>query len=258
MNKLLIAGVSVTALSAALYASSVTETLAQDATKSSNLSGFSKVKLSTSSDINISVGSGYSIEIIGDQERINNTILEVKGSTLHVKHKRGHYNYDRDQDMIVYVTMPDIEEMQINGPGDGEITGVDNSKLVLSINGSGDLMVSGKTEKLDIDINGSGDISMDEVDGKNVEISINGSGDVQLGSGSCQSLEIDIHGSGDIDAKDLICEVVEIEVEGSGNSRVHATELLTFNSEGSGKVDVFGKPKKVVDNTRRNSKIRIR
>ena len=51
---------------------------------------------------------------------------------------------------------------------------------------------------------------------------------------------------------------VEIEVDGSGNSRVYATDTLIFESEGSGKVDVFGKPKNVQDRTKRKSKIRIR
>ncbi len=71
MNKLFkLAGVSVAALSAALYASSVTESLAADITKSSDLQDFTKVQLNTSSDINITVGSGFSIEMVGDEERI--------------------------------------------------------------------------------------------------------------------------------------------------------------------------------------------
>ena len=66
MNKLMkLAGVSVVAMSAALYVSSVTETLAKDITQSSDIEGFSKVKLSTSSDINIEMGSNYSIEMVG-------------------------------------------------------------------------------------------------------------------------------------------------------------------------------------------------
>lgn len=260
MNKLFkIAGVSCAALSAALYASSVTETLAQEATVSSDLSGFTKVQLNTSSDIKITIGSGYSIEMVGDQERIDNTILEIKGDALRIKHKKGRFNYDRDQDMIVYITMPDIEGMQINGSGDGEIEGVDNAELALNINGSGDLVVSGKTEKLDIGINGSGDIRMDEVDGKDVEISINGSGDVSLGGGSCQSLEIDIRGSGDVEAKDMQCVDVDIDVSGSGDSYVYASNSLTFDSHGSGEVDVYGNPGTVVDReAKRRSKVTIR
>ncbi|MDG1708237.1 MAG: DUF2807 domain-containing protein [Emcibacteraceae bacterium] len=260
MNKLVkLTGVSAAALTAALYAASVSETVAKDITTSSDLSGFTKVQLNTSSDINIKMGNSYSIEMVGDEERIANTILEIKGDTLKIKHKKGRYNYDNDQDMMINVVMPNIEDMQINGSGDAEVEGVDNAKLGLGINGSGDLKVSGKTEELEISINGSGDISMDEVDGKNVEVSINGSGDVMLDGGTCQSLEIDIHGSGDVEAKDMKCVDVNVDVSGSGDSEVYASNSLTFDSHGSGNVDVYGKPKSVIDNeAKRRSKIRFR
>lgn len=260
MNKLIkLTGVSAAALMAALYAASVTESMAKDITQSSDLTGFTKVQLNTSSDINIKIGSSYSIEMVGDEERIGNTILEIKGDTLKIKHKRGHFNYNNSQDMVINVVMPSIEGMQINGSGDAEIVGVNSASLDLGINGSGDMVVSGKAEELDISINGSGDISMDEVDGKNVEISINGSGDVMFNGGTCQTLEIDIHGSGDVEAKNMKCQDVNVEVSGSGNSEVYASNSLTFDSHGSGNVDVYGKPKSVIDKeAKRRSKIRIR
>jgi hypothetical protein len=259
MHKLFkIAGVSGAALTAALYALSVTETLAQKISKTSDLTGFTKVQLNTSSDVNIKMGNTYSIEMVGDEERIGNTILEMKNDTLKIKHKKGNFHYDNDQDMVINVVMPDIESMQINGSGDAEIEGVDNASLDLNVNGSGDLYVNGKSEELEISINGSGNISMSEVMGKDVEISINGSGDVELDGGTCQSLEIDIHGSGDVEAKDMKCQDVNVEVAGSGDSEVYASNSLTFDSHGSGNVEVYGKPQTVIDHeAKRRSKIRI-
>jgi hypothetical protein len=259
MHKLFkIAGVSGAALTAALYALSVTETLAQKISKTSDLTGFTKVQLNTSSDINIKMGNTYSIEMVGDEERIGNTILEMKNDTLKIKHKKANFHYDNDQDMVINVVMPDIESMQINGSGDAEIEGVDNASLDLNVNGSGDLYVNGKSEELEISINGSGNISMSEVMGKDVEISINGSGDVELDGGTCQSLEIDIHGSGDVEAKDMKCQDVNVEVAGSGDSEVYASNSLTFDSHGSGNVEVYGKPQTVIDHeAKRRSKIRI-
>lgn len=260
MNKLFkLAGVSVVAMSAAVYASSVTKALAADITQTSDLEGFSKVRLGTSSDINITIGNEFSIEMVGDEERIGNTILEVRGDTLRIKHKRGRFNYDNDQEMVINVVMPNIEAMQINGSGDAEIKGVDNEELELSINGSGDLVVSGKTEKLDISINGSGDIEMEEVAGNDVAINIHGSGDVIFDGGTCQSMEIDIHGSGDVEAKELECVDVNVDVSGSGDSEVYASNSIEFDSHGSGEVDVYGKPETVIDHeAKRRSRITIR
>lgn len=260
MNKLFkLAGVSAVAVSAAFYASSVNKALAADITQSSDLDGFSKIRLSTSSDMNITMGNNFSIEMVGDEEIIGNTILEVKGDTLHVKHKRGRFNYDDDQEMGINVVMPNIEAMQINGSGDVEITGVDNEELELGINGSGDMNVSGKTEKLDININGSGDIEMEEVSGNDVRININGSGDVIFAGGTCQSMEIDIHGSGDVEARELECVDVNVDVSGSGDSEVYASNSIEFDSHGSGEVDVYGNPQTVIDHeAKRRSRITIR
>ena len=253
-------GVSAVALSTALYAASVSDGVSKDGIETSDLKNFSKVKLNTSSDIKITVGNDYSIEMTGDEDRIKDTELSVSNDTLIIKNKKRFLNFNNiDNDMLITVTMPNIVSMQINGSGDGEIIGVNNKELSLNINGSGDLNVSGKTEELEISINGSGNINMDEVIGKDVEIEINGSGDVALGSGTCQKLEIEIHGSGDVDAKNLQCEDVDVDISGSGDSIVYASNSLTFDSYGSGNVDVYGKPKNVNDKTaKRNSRINIR
>lgn len=249
--------VSVFALSAAIASSG----FAQEATVTSDLSGFTRIELSTSADLKVIIADDYSITMTGDRDRIDRMELDVSGDELEISSKgRGFSFFGRHNDgyVNIAITMPNIEEMEINGSGDAELIGIDNEEILLNINGSGDLYVTGRSEAVEIEINGSGDIEMDEVSGKDVTIEINGSGNVEFDGGTCERMEIEVDGSGDIDAKDLICEIVQIEVEGSGNSRVHATELLVFESEGSGRVDVFGKPKEVEDRTKRDKKIRIR
>lgn len=234
---------------------------AQEATVTSDLSGFSRIELSTSADLKVTIGDEYSITMTGNRDRLDRIELDQSGDELEISSKsRGFSFFGRHNDGYakISITMPNIEEMEINGSGDAEIIGIDNEEILLNINGSGDLYVTGKSDAVDIEINGSGDIEMDEVSGKDVAIEVNGSGNVEFDGGTCDRMEIEVDGSGDIDARHLICKEVEIDVEGSGNSRVHATELLIFKSEGSGRVDVFGKPEKVEDRTRRNSNIRIR
>lgn len=263
MNKLLkIGGVSVTALSAALYASSVSKTVAEEVTQTSDLKDFTKIELNTSADLNISIGDDFSIILTGDDERMEKLVLEISGRTLEIKEedeRRRWTNWDKDQKMQIDVTMPDIEAMKINGSGDAIITGVDNEELELKVNGSGDLDVEGRSQQMDIGINGSGDIRMDQVAGKDVEVSINGSGDVEINGGTCENLEIDINGSGDVEAKELKCVDVDVEVSGSGDSVVFASNSIIFDSSGSGNVDVYGKPETVVDKeAERRSRIKIR
>ena len=234
---------------------------ARDTTKTYDISGFHSIELSTSADLVVTLADEYSIIVTGDAKRIERMDFDLSGDELEISSRSrfsGFWGRSDDGYVKIEITMPDIEEMEINGSGDAEIIGVNNDELFLKINGSGDLYVTGQSRSVEIEINGSGDVEMDEITGDDVVIEVNGSGNVEFDGGTCNRLEVEVDGSGDIDAKDLVCREVDIDVEGSGNSRVHATDLLTFESSGSGKVDVFGKPKEVVDNTRRESKIRIR
>lgn len=247
----------------AIYAALVTSVYADDVTRSFDISGFTKIELNTSTDLKVEVGPDYSITMTGDEDRIEKMEFDLSGDELEISsgRNRSFFGFGRNDHghVDIFITMPDIKAMSIHGSGDAEITGVDNDEISLEIHGSGDLYVSGRSKEVDIEIHGSGDIEMDEVSGNNVTIEIEGSGNVEFDGGTCNYLEIEIDGSGDVDAKDLICREVSVDVSGSGNSRVHATEKLTFDSNGSGKVDVFGKPSEVIDHTaRRNSSIRIR
>ncbi len=91
---------------------------------------------------------------------------------------------------------------------------------------------------------GSKDVVMTEIDKKTVVISIKGSGDVVV-AGQCQLLLIDTMGSGDIDAKNLHSGDVKISSMGSGDSMVRAAGSLEINIMGSGDVVYFGTPEKI-------------
>lgn len=236
---------------------------AQDS-KTFDISDFDSIELNTSSNIEIKIADEYSVVLKGDIDRINKMKLVRSGDTLVISSKNsggffGFFSGRSDNgNLIIEITMPDIESMHINGSGNAEIIGVDNDELELQIHGSGDIYVKGKSQEVSIEIHGSGDIEMDEVTGNNVNVEIHGSGNVQFEGGTCTRLEIEIAGSGDVKARRLICDEVDVDVEGSGNSMVYAREKLVFEGSGSGTVDVFGEPKEVIDNSRRNSKIRIR
>jgi hypothetical protein len=249
-------------LPAALAMAAAPVALAQES-KSFDITDFDSIELNTSSNVDVTIGVEYSVVLKGDIDRINKMELDRSGDTLVISGQNnsgffGLFSGGSDNgNLIIEVTMPDIERMHINGSGNAEIKGVDNEEIELQIHGSGDIYVWGKSEEVSIEIHGSGDIEMDEVSGNNVDIEIHGSGNVEFEGGTCSHLAIEIAGSGDVDARDLICNEVEVEVEGSGNSSIYAKELLIFEGEGSGSVDVFSEPKEVIDNSRRNSKIRI-
>ncbi len=235
---------------------------AQEARRSSDISDFDEVELDASLDLRIIIADDFSIEIYGDEDRVDSVVLDRSGDTLNIATKRAGWFFNRKRrsgPLAIDITMPELEEISINGSGDAEVIGIDNEEIVLNVHGSGDLYVTGRSDNVEIELHGSGDIEMDEVRGDAVDIEVHGSGNVEFSGGTCDNINIEIEGSGDVDARNLICLSANVDVEGSGNTRIHATDSVVFDGNGSGRLDVFGNPDDVVDEAaKRNSKIRIR
>lgn len=234
---------------------------AQDVKEITNISDFTNLELNNSTDIRVTIGDEYLIRLIGDEDRFDNIDFNHSGDTLEISTRKrfGFFNRKSVSSVNIEIVMPDLEEITLNSSGDAEVIGLDNDELSINIHSSGDLYVTGKSENLKIEVNSSGDVEIDEIISEDVEIEINGSGNVEFDDGVCDRLYIEIDGSGDVDARDLACSSAEIEVDGSGNSRIFVTEKLVFDGDGSGRLDVFGSPKEVIDNAaKRRSKIRIR
>ena len=233
---------------------------ARDVTEMADFSGFSRIELDTSADLKVKIGNEFSVKMTGDQRRIDRMEFERSGDKLEIsgRSRFGFFGRDSGGYIKIEITMPDLEEMEINSSGDAEISGLDNKEISLNINGSGNIYATGKSENLQIEVNGSGDIELDQFKSKSVSIEIEGSGNVDFDGGTCDKMKIDVEGSGDIDAKDFVCKEINMDISGSGNSRVYATDLFIFKGDGSCRVDVFGKPNKIEDRTDHDSKIRIR
>jgi hypothetical protein len=87
-------------------------------------------------------------------------------------------------------------------------------KLKTSINGSGDVELSGKVANADININGSGDVEAEKLETVDAYVNINGSGDCNLRVTG--NLKATIVGSGDISYSGKP-QNVKSNVIGSGN-----------------------------------------
>ena len=234
---------------------------AQDVKEITELTDFTNLELNNSTDIRVTISEDYLIRLIGDEDRFENIDFDLSGDTLEISTRKrfGFFGRKSTGNIIIEILMPDLEEITLNSSGDAEVIGLDNDEISLNINSSGDLYVTGKSENVEIEIHGSGDVEIDEIVSEDVEIDINGSGNVEFDGGICDNLYIEVDGSGDIDARDFVCSSAEIEIDGSGNSRVFVTENIVFDGDGSGRLDVFGDPKEVIDNAaKRKSKIRIR
>jgi hypothetical protein len=192
------------------------------ATQTRNANKANRLKMAGSFDVEITQGPTVNVQIEGDENILPYIITEDRDGYLVIKMK-DHISYSATNDVKVFITTPNLEEVIL--AGSGNIIG--KSKF------------SG-SDKLVLKIAGSGDIKMD-VNTPNVHSEIAGSGSITL-TGETKDESIKIAGVGDYNADALKAENAKINIAGNGDVKIFASAQLDINIAGSGSVYYKGSP----------------
>ena len=182
---------------------------------------FTDVELRGSDDVDVRVGTAFSVRAEGPAAELDKLKIERDGDTLKVGrigHKGFNWNDDSKGKVTVYVTMPRIAEANLAGSGNLTVDRVEGQEF------TGDLA-------------GSGNLTVGTVAVQTAKFEIAGSGNAKV-AGTAKQFEANIAGSGDIDAAGLKAEGAEVSIAGSGNIEADVTGPAKVNVMGSGDVDL--------------------
>lgn len=154
---------------------------------------FDEIDIRVPAKVVVTIGSPISVLVQTDDNLIDLIETRVSGDTLRIDCD---HNISTVNDLIVTITVPSLEELDIRGSGDVEVDGLSESKFDAEIHGSGDIRVSGVANRVDASISGSGSLEFAELIAQRVEISISGSGDAEVHAE--KDLEVRIRGAGDV------------------------------------------------------------
>jgi hypothetical protein len=141
---------------------------------------FSKLAFRVPGKLYLRQGNQQKVEIEGDKDLLKKIQTNVEGSKLVIEHEDDRFwKWGKDEEVIVYVTMKDIEALSVGGSGDliGE-TRLVADDIDLNVSGSGNMKVK---------VDASGDMESD----------VSGSGNIEL-EGKCESFSSDVSGSGKV------------------------------------------------------------
>lgn len=179
---------------------------------------FDSVDLRGSDDVDVRVGSGFSVRADGDPDVLDRLRITREGQTLRIDRRaESGWNWGGGS-AKVRVTMPRIVGAKIAGSGDMAIDRVEGVRFDGAVAGSGGL--------------GLAALHVDEA-----RLSIAGSGDVKA-EGTVQRLDVSIAGSGNLDGADLKAKSARVSVAGSGNVRAALDGEGDVRIAGSGNVDL--------------------
>jgi len=237
----------------ALFAMAAVMSVARAESRELSLNKYSKISVYIPVDMIVSVGQKQSFKMDGRAEDMAKIIASVKDDTLILKKKK---NAGRIRKVNITIALKNLKKFTINSSADAKIHNVDSKSFDLVINGSGDVVMDGKSDELGVEINGSGDVASKSFNAGNISLETNGSGDITL-AGKCRNLDVEINGSGDFSGRNLTCAKVAIDISGSGDGTVFASDSVRINTSGSSDVNVYGNPKSVRNQSSGNSDLTI-
>lgn len=137
-----------------------------------DLSGFTKVEANAGTDVQVTVGGAFRVEVTGrDADRI---VTRVVGDRLIVEPQRG-FSW-RGRQANVHVTMPRTDGLSASSGADLIATGVNADQINLDSSSGADLRVSGTCRSFNADASSGADI-----DARNLQCQ-DGSVDVSSGA----------------------------------------------------------------------------
>ena len=188
-------------------------------TRTFQVSDFDQIDLRGSDDVDVRVGTGFSIRAEGPSEQLDRLRIERDGDTLDIGRKNGKgFGWNKGANVKVYVTLPRLTEANVSGSGNMAVDRVEGSAFEGGIAGSGNLTIAA-------------------VQVESAKFSIAGSGTARA-SGSARDLSVEIAGSGNVEASKLQAKSAKVEIAGSGSVRAVVDGPAEVDMMGSGDVDL--------------------
>ncbi len=199
--------------------------------------GFSAVDSTGPDNVEIRVGSNFSVRAEGDPRILDKIEIVRNGDTLEVKRKDStgfHWGTEPDRGAKIFITMPSITAVASTGSGDTSVDRVQGDSFKASATGSGDLSIGTiAVQTASLSVTGSGSITTAGT-AKTGNLSVTGSGDIEAAKLSLSTASVSVMGSGGVNA--AVAGPANVDVMGSGDVTLTGGAKCTTSKMGSGDV----------------------
>ena len=158
---------------------------------------FDQVVVEGSCNVHILYDSIISVKVKDYQNIVDFMETNMIHNKLTISYKK--FSCVTNSKSEVFITLPHLKSLSVEGSGDIDVSGKFKEKQISAvISGSGDIkfIKSDTINFLNAEINGSGNIIASEMPALSCQASINGSGDIRVNA--IENLKANISGSGSI------------------------------------------------------------
>lgn len=230
-----------------------------------NVGSFTGINFRVPGKLYLKQGSTQKVELEGKSDILKEIETNIEGSKLVIEKDGKLFGWEEDDDIKVYITMPNIDALNVSGSGsiigEGKINADDldlkvsgSGSLELDIqasgdvegdvSGSGNIVLKGNCESFNSDVSGSGKVTLTLTVKDEADFGVSGSGRIEA-SGRAAEVKASISGSGKVLAADMQANRCDVKISGSGDVEINVVDELDATISGSGSVRYKGDPKKV-------------
>jgi predicted small secreted protein len=158
-------------------------------TQKRDVAPFTSISTEGAFDIEVVCQKNLGVEIEADDNILPLISAEVSNNVLRLKPTS---NYSTADAPKIKINVPNIEAFAANGAGNIQISGVNNDKLQIALNGAPTVTASGTTKMIGIDTNGAARIDTHNLRAAHAVVDSKGVSKVDLGVSS--QLDVTISG----------------------------------------------------------------
>ncbi len=142
-----------------------------------SVSGFSQVDVSNAIQVEITSQKNFSVEVEADDNLLPLVKTEVRGSVLRIETNG---RYKSSNPIIVRVSAPNIEDLDVSGASKVNLTNLNNSSFQLHSSGASKINVQGTTVNFEIKTSGASKIEAESLKAENVSVNASGASKISV------------------------------------------------------------------------------
>ena len=188
------------------------------------VSGFDRIAVGDGMWLYLTQGDQESLRIEAEDNILPLITSRVSGDQLVVRVDQANRGriFSSTGPINVYVTMIDVNRVEISGGGRLETESLVSDGFNLEVSGGGRVNIGSlQTDRFQVNLSG----------GSHAEI-----------SGQVDEMDLTVSGGGGIEAEDMQCRTALIDMSGGGNGTIWVTERLDATLSGGSRMSYYGNP----------------
>ena len=186
-----------------------------------DLSGFNRIDVGHAFEVEVRMGSSFSVVLKTDDNVQEHLDVSVKGDTLELDLKGHSYSFE-NVTLRAEVTLPELRGIDLSGASRAILEGISTSSdFELDLSGASSLSGDLRAADVDADLSGASRLDL---------------------TGGCDALVLDLSGASSAGLLAFEARDVEVDASGASHAALHARTVLSVKASGASRVTVAGNP----------------